>query len=44
MLARHTNRANVLYCDGHSKSVTLEGLAAQKKADGTLTAFTIEDD
>jgi prepilin-type N-terminal cleavage/methylation domain-containing protein/prepilin-type processing-associated H-X9-DG protein len=52
VVARHQERANVVFCDGHAKSLTLETLAVTKPvsdpADGrtkpVMTVFTIEDD
>jgi prepilin-type processing-associated H-X9-DG protein len=37
---------NVIYCDGHVKSVKLEQLIQRKTVAGQeiMTAFTIEDD
>lgn len=44
----HTDRTDVLYCDGHVKSMTLDALAADTSvgSDGktTLRQFTIQDD
>ena len=44
LVARHTDMSNILYCDGHVKASSLNNLASQKLADGTLTAFTIQAD
>jgi len=50
MVARHSGLVNVIYCDGHARAISLQTIAAPKKsggtraADGTITAFTIEDD
>ena len=52
-VARHQGRCDILFCDGHAKSVTLESLAAQQtdasKAGKTmgnivLAPFTVEAD
>jgi len=45
-IARHLERTNVLYCDGHVKSMSLSSLRATKVigADTVLPAFTIADD
>lgn len=50
--ARHLDTTNVLYCDGHVKSVKLDALAATKSvvppgqttAVNIMTAFTVQDD
>jgi prepilin-type N-terminal cleavage/methylation domain-containing protein/prepilin-type processing-associated H-X9-DG protein len=48
VVGRHTDRANVIYCDGHVKSMTLDALAGDTSVgtDGktTLRQFTIQDD
>jgi prepilin-type N-terminal cleavage/methylation domain-containing protein/prepilin-type processing-associated H-X9-DG protein len=41
--ARHLEKTNVLYCDGHVKSQTLDSLAKVNGA-GTMAAFTNADD
>ena len=49
---RHIGHVNVLYCDGHTKAVTLDALTQTKhlvdpidgKTKDVMTAFTIEDD
>jgi prepilin-type N-terminal cleavage/methylation domain-containing protein/prepilin-type processing-associated H-X9-DG protein len=43
IVARHFDFTNVLFCDGHVKSTKLDVLA-RRNAEGTATAFTIEDD
>ena len=43
VIGRHTDRTNVLYCDGHVKTETLDTLA-QKNAAGVLPLFTVQDD
>jgi prepilin-type N-terminal cleavage/methylation domain len=40
---RHQGRTNVLWCDGHAKSVKLEDLN-QRNAEGAAYLFTIEED
>lgn len=44
LVARHLETTNVLFCDGHVKAQRLESLAARRTADGTLSAFTIQND
>jgi prepilin-type N-terminal cleavage/methylation domain-containing protein/prepilin-type processing-associated H-X9-DG protein len=45
LVARHNNLTNVLWCDGHVKTVSLDTLISKKAADGlTLAFFTIQDD
>lgn len=50
MAARHQDFANVIYCDGHAKAISLGSIMAPKAnggsmaTDGTITAFTVEDD
>ena len=45
LVARHNGLTNVLWCDGHVKTVTLDYLVSKKAADGmTLALFTIQDD
>jgi len=50
IVARHQGMTNVIYCDGHARAVSLGSIANPKtsggtmKPDGTITAFTIEDD
>lgn len=50
IVARHRGKVNVIYCDGHAKAITLDGIASLKKSggtmnpDGTVAAFTIEED
>ncbi len=50
MVARHSGLVNVIYCDGHAKAISLESIANPQKSggtmieDGTITAFTVEDD
>ena len=43
IIARHLDTVNVLWCDGHVKSVRLDSLA-KKNAAGRLAAFTAQDD
>jgi prepilin-type N-terminal cleavage/methylation domain-containing protein/prepilin-type processing-associated H-X9-DG protein len=43
IVARHFDFTNVLFCDGHVKATRLEVLA-RRNAEGTASAFTIEDD
>jgi prepilin-type N-terminal cleavage/methylation domain-containing protein/prepilin-type processing-associated H-X9-DG protein len=45
-VARHLSRSNILYCDGHVKSMSLTALGERKVigADTILTQFTIQDD
>jgi prepilin-type N-terminal cleavage/methylation domain-containing protein/prepilin-type processing-associated H-X9-DG protein len=43
IVARHFDFTNVLFCDGHVKTTKLETLA-RRNAEGTASAFTIEDD
>jgi len=42
MPARHLETINLLYCDGHVKSVKLTNLI--KKTGNVMPAFTVEDD
>jgi prepilin-type N-terminal cleavage/methylation domain-containing protein/prepilin-type processing-associated H-X9-DG protein len=45
LVQRHTDNANVLWCDGHAKAVNMNFLASKVAADGkTLSYFTIQDD
>jgi prepilin-type N-terminal cleavage/methylation domain-containing protein/prepilin-type processing-associated H-X9-DG protein len=46
LVERHSDMVNVIYCDGHVKSVKLEQLIQRKTVAGQeiMTAFTIEDD
>jgi len=46
IVERHSDMVNVIYCDGHVKSVKLEQLIQHKTVAGQeiMTAFTIEDD
>ena len=41
VVGRHTDRCNVMYCDGHVKSMTLDSLITPQRADGTLINFVI---
>ena len=43
IIARHLDTANVLWCDGHVKSVRLDALA-RKNAAGRMASFTAQDD
>ena len=43
IIARHLETANVLWCDGHVKSVRLDSLARLNAA-GRMAAFTAQDD
>jgi len=43
--ARHIERTNVVFCDGHAKALTIEALMEPSPADPTvLRNFTVEDD
>jgi len=45
LVACHNGLTNMLWCDSHVKTVTLNYLASKKAADGmTLSLFTIQDD
>jgi prepilin-type N-terminal cleavage/methylation domain-containing protein/prepilin-type processing-associated H-X9-DG protein len=51
MVGRHTNMSNVIYCDGHAKSINLTNIANFKTNGGSvdpttnvITAFTVDDD
>lgn len=46
IVERHLETTNVLFCDGHVKSMKLDALAKTKTvgADSVMTIFTIEDD
>ena len=39
LVARHNNLTNVLWCDGHVKTVSLDSLISKKAADGLTLAF-----
>ena len=43
IIARHLETTNVLYCDGHVKSVRLDALV-KKNANNYMPAFTVNDD
>ena len=43
IIARHLDTANVLFCDGHVKSMHLDALARQNAA-GRMASFTAQDD
>ena len=43
IVARHLDTANVLFCDGHVKSLHLDALA-RKNAAGRMASFTAQDD
>ena len=43
VIARHLDTANVLWCDGHVKSMRLDTLA-RKNAAGRMALFTAQDD
>ena len=46
VVGRHLETTNVLYVDGHVKSVKLDALRATRTISGNqiMTAFTVEDD
>jgi prepilin-type N-terminal cleavage/methylation domain-containing protein/prepilin-type processing-associated H-X9-DG protein len=44
IVARHTGVTNVLWCDGHAKSVTLDYLMQHTGNPGIYSLFTVQDD